>query len=121
MMKEFRLPKGCSVKSFVVRETNGEDESVAIQRAKAKGDEGTVLNEMVRLALCVVDDIQVDHRVPYLPYDNWNSRTRAMALRAFTSLNATTDKEDDDFLHGAADYHGVRLVPEQAAISGSDT
>lgn len=93
--------KNVSIKSFVIRETNGEDEENAALAAKAKGGAATVFEELVRLSITYVDDVKVEP--PLEEYDAWNSRTRAFVLSAFKSINGITDqKEVDDFLAAGA-------------------
>lgn len=93
--------KNVSIKSFVIRETNGDDEENAAIAAKAKGGAATVFEELVRLSITYVDDVKVDP--PLQEYDGWNSRTRAFVLAAFKSINSITDdKEVTDFLAAGA-------------------
>lgn len=120
-MKQFRFPKGCSVESIVIRETNGDDEAQAIQRAKAKGEAGSVLDELVRSSIAVVDGVEIDSRIPYLAYDSWNSKTRNLVLKAYTKINLTSDQESESFLSQGEDYLGSMQEGSMRAISGMGT
>lgn len=96
--------KGCSIKSFVIKETDGEDEENAALAAKAKGGAATVFEELVRLSITYVDDAKVEP--PLLDYDKWSSRTRNFVLQAFRSINGVDDKEVSDFLSAGRPLEG---------------
>ena len=90
-----------SIKSFVIKETNGDDEENAAVQAKAKGGVTTVFEELVRLSITYVDDVKVEP--PLEEYDAWSSRTRAFVLQAFKSINSIKDQaEIDSFLSTGA-------------------
>ena len=92
--------KNCSIKSFVIRETNGRDEEQAAIFAKAKGAASSSFEELVRLSVVSVNDAPVEQ--PFTAFDDWNSRTRMYVLQAYRSINAIeSDKEVDDFLASA--------------------
>jgi hypothetical protein len=103
MAKKFRFSlegrKGCSVKSFTLKETSGADEALAAEQKAAKGARATVFEELVRASIHAVDDQLVTQ--PYLEYDLWNSRTRAFALKAFVEVNGIEEDETSDFLSNA--------------------
>lgn len=98
--KKFRFDlsarKGCSIRSFVIRETTGVDEENAALAAKAKGGAATVFEELVRLSIVEVNGQPAEP--PLLEYDSWNSRTRAFILQAYKSINGLEEKEVADFL-----------------------
>lgn len=110
-MKNVRMTNGVVIKSFVVREVNGIDEEEATNIAKAKGGAVTPMEEMIRLSIVEVNGEPVKH--PYLAFDTWNNRARALAVQAFRSLNGTTDKEVEDFL-------GAAVPVDAAAPSHND-
>jgi hypothetical protein len=95
----FKFPLKCSVQQVKFRETNGKDEALAAVKAKALGDQGSTTDELVRLSIMEVDGQQVQQ--PYGDYDGWNTRTRALALAAWRSLNGFDDVEAADFLRQA--------------------
>lgn len=99
--------KGCSIRSFVLKETTGDDEEQAANFRTAKGGSATVFEELVRLSITYVDDVQVEQ--PYSDYDSWNSRTRAYVLAAFKSVNGVDDKEVDDFLAAGKPFLGGKM------------
>jgi hypothetical protein len=94
--------KGCSIRSFVVKETTGDDEEQAANFKTAKGGKATVFEELVRLSITYVNDVRVEH--PFEDFDAWNSRTRSYVLAAFKSINGVEDKEVDDFLAAGAPF-----------------
>lgn len=91
--------KGCSISSFIMRETTGKDEEVAATQRKLRGANGSVFEELVRLSLVEVDGQPVEQ--PFFAWDDWNSRTRAHVLEAFKSINGLGEDEKSDFLAGA--------------------
>jgi len=104
--------KNCNIKSFVIRETDGEDEETAAVLAKAKGEGHSSFEELVRMSLVYVDGKKIEQ--PYEDFDGWNSRTRAFVLQAFKALNSVEEKEVGDFLSGAL------LVASQTSESGAE-
>lgn len=110
--------KGCSIKSFVIKETTGEDEEQAANFRTTKGGSATVFEELVRLSITHVDDAKAEQ--PLTEYDGWNSRTRAYVLAAFKSVNGVEDKEVDDFLAGGAPFQGGKMDASVAEGSGEN-
>ncbi|MGZ6970966.1 MAG: hypothetical protein ACXVID_04825 [Thermoanaerobaculia bacterium] len=110
--------KGCSIRSFVIKETTGEDEEQAANFRTAKGGSATVFEELVRLSITYVDDVKAEQ--PLSEYDGWNSRTRAYVLAAFKSVNGVEDKEVDDFLAGGEPFLGGKKGASDAADSGEN-
>lgn len=101
----FRLPQGTGKKSvscssFHIREVNGKDEEQASVIADAKGKQGSVALELLRLSIVKVDDKPVAQ--PFGDLDTWNSRTRKFALDAWASINSVSQEEADGFLESAS-------------------
>lgn len=109
--------KGCSICSFVMKETTGEDEEQAADFRTAKGGKATVFEELVRLAITYVDDVKVEQ--PFEDFEGWNSRTRAYVLAAFKSINGLEDKEVDDFLSAGAPFAAGTPAGKDAEDSGA--
>lgn len=107
--------KGCSIASFVIKETNGEDEEQAANFRTMKGGSATVFEELVRLSITYVDDVAAEQ--PLTEYDGWNSRTRAYILAAFKSVNSIEDKEVDSFLSAGAPF----LASKKGASVGDNS
>jgi hypothetical protein len=99
--KGCRLADGTPITSFVMRETDGRDEENAANTAKAKGGSMTAFEEQIRLSLVEVNGQKVNEGMPYLAYDQWNSRARHFASAAFTSINAAKPDEISGFLAAA--------------------
>lgn len=83
------------ITSFHMREVNGVDEEHAANAAKSKGGSASNIEELTRLAIAAVNDKPVQQ--PYLQFDVWNSKARALALKAFSEINSITEKEAEDF------------------------
>jgi len=94
-IKRARVGK-TEIKSFSMREVDGRDEEVATNSAKARGGSATTQEELVRLSVVAVNDVNVEH--PYLAFDTWNSRARSFSLKAFNELNGMSKEEEADFL-----------------------
>lgn len=110
--------KGCSIKSFVIKETNGEDEENAANLKLAKGGRATVFEELVRLSITYVNDVKAEQ--PLDEYDRWNSRTRAYIMNAFKSVNGVEDKEVEDFLAAGAPFVAGKTAESDVGASGSN-
>lgn len=95
----FRMPRGCTVGTIHLRETTGKDEQRAVLLAKQKGDKGSFLDEMVKLSIVRVDDEPVEQ--PFTEIEDWSSKTRAYALKAYLKINGTDEDESEDFLSSA--------------------
>lgn len=87
-----------SVKSFIIKETDGQDEELAAQYAKERGGAANAMEELVRLSIVEADGKPVTQ--PYLGFDKLNTKTRAFMFAAWRKLNASEDKEIEDFLKG---------------------
>lgn len=100
--------KGCYVKersgdkvpiaSFVIRDTDGEDETRATLRAQARGDTGSATEEAIRSSFVEVNGEPVNVGSPYGDFDRWSSRARSFAIAAWKRLNSVDDAEGKDFL-----------------------
>jgi hypothetical protein len=87
-----------SCKTFTVREVTSKDEDVASASAKAKGKDGQVMDELIRLSVTEVDGKDKSPESPFVEWDGFNIRTRTFIIRAFQKLNAMAKDEGDDFL-----------------------
>lgn len=83
------------LRDFHMREVNGVDEELAANTAKAKGGSATNMEELTRLSIVAVNGKPVAQ--PYLQFDGWNSKARALALRAFAEINSINNDEADSF------------------------
>lgn len=92
--------RGCSIKTFTIRETDGKDETLAAVTAKAKGEGASMLEELARLSIVEVDGRPVSPESP-ADMDSWNTRTRTFVLNAFRHINGIDDEEGKDFLSQA--------------------
>lgn len=121
MQKQYILPDGCSVTSFVMRELTTRDEltvAMAVDMARTDMQEGiSILTldkiESIRLALVQVDEQPVNAGgIPYVAMDHWNSRTMSFARVAFEELNAFAPDEVEAFKAGAAVW-GAQPSPNE--------
>lgn len=107
--KRFPLPKGCSVKSFSLREIDGEDEREAgrflAARKETIDDEATaVFEEQVRISIIGVNNEAVAQ--PYTGMNKWSTKTRRCLYEAWGMLNSLDKKEVASFLDNATDLGG---------------
>lgn len=114
--RKFKLPKGCSVESFVIREIDGKDELESGRWVAAKGagvdDPGMAMaEERMRVAIVAVNDQPVEQ--PYMAMNKWSTKTRTFLLNAWTSLNMVEEDELAVFLGAAED-----LSPSTPAAEG---
>jgi hypothetical protein len=105
----FQLPQGkgtkrVDIQSVSLREITGKDEVLAASIAEAKGKQGSIQLELVRLAIVKVDGQSVQQ--PFGDLDGWNSRTRKFVLDAFLSINSTSEKESEVFLSTVSEDAG---------------
>ncbi len=108
--RRFQLPKGCTVKSFVIRELDGHDELLASRWADAKtgsADNKTnaLMDENLRVAIVEINGKEVIQ--PYLDMDKWSSKTRRFLLEAWGRLNAAPEDELAAFLATAEDVQVI--------------
>lgn len=95
---KFKLPAGCTIGEVVLRETNGEDEMQAMKFSKAQGATSSIVQELMRLAICEVDGKPAEQ--PFQDDKAWNSRTRSFVLKAYLKINSVEDEEEKGFLSG---------------------
>jgi hypothetical protein len=100
----FKLPTGAGKKtvdisSVTIREVTGRDEELASVLTEAKGKNGSMAVEILRLSIEKVDGRKVEQ--PYGELDGWNARTRKFVLDAWASINSVSQDEAEDFLSGA--------------------
>jgi len=110
--------KGCSIRSFVIKETTGDDEEQAADFKTAKGGKATVFEELVRLSITYVNDVKTEQ--PFEGFDDWNSRTRAYVLAAFKSINGIEDEEVETFLAAGAPFAAGTPAESDAETSGGN-
>lgn len=127
MMKRFTLPKGCSIKTFVMRELKVKDDievaiwadknTPAAAKESAVGAMAADRREALRLALVEVDGVRVNvNGIPYMAMDDWSQKTMTYALMAFNDLNGAAD-DAKGFLKAGEFVNenelSPALVPEQ--------
>ena len=105
---------GQVIASFTVRETNGDDETIASQAVKqhGKNSKTTPLEELVKLAILAVNGEEVEQ--PYDDFDRWNSKARNLAVMAYQQLNGTTPEEMESFLSQGEIEQGDEAFPEDS-------
>lgn len=118
--RKFTLPKGYSVKSFVLRELDGKDEMDAARWADAKtgsadNNLNAMMDENLRVAIVQVNDVPVTQ--PYLAMDQWSSKTRKLLVAAWAKLNSVEEEELEGFIEAAEVYQSpaAEIVPEKKA------
>lgn len=121
--KEFTLPKGCSVESFVMREIDGQDERDAGRWLAARGSSVedprlALMDEQLRVSIVAVNGKGVDQ--PFQGMDKWSSKTRRFVLEAFGLLNAVEDDELAVFLGAATELNQNNDQPEAAVLSENE-
>jgi len=109
--REFHLPSGCSVGSFVMRELDGNDDldiAVWIEAASTSAIEENPIAlmkfervEALRCSLVSVDGepVNVDGK-PYKGMDKWSRRTMQFVGTAFNELNGAEADELKKFRAG---------------------
>ncbi len=111
--KQWTLPAGLAVRSFVMRELDSRDEMEAARWAdQRKGSAGGLhlqiklrQHESMRHSLVMVngEPVNVDG-VPYMAFDEWSSKTMSYVLVAYGELNGVEDDDVEDFKQGATVY-----------------
>jgi hypothetical protein len=109
----FKFPGKCSVDSVVVRETNGIDEQAAALAASTKGGQASVYTELVRQAIVEVNGQKIQQ--PYMELEQWNSKTRALLMKAYEQVNELPDEQLSVFLAASED-----VTPGLAVVEKSD-
>ncbi len=98
--KEFQLPKGCSIRSVVMRELDGRDEREAAKLLTALGTLDSLdiaLTEAnLSMAVVAVDGVAVSQ--PFLDLPSYSLKTRRLIMAGFHDLNGISDDELDSFL-----------------------
>lgn len=107
--KQFEFPASCSIREIVIRETNGHDEERAAAYAEAKGGKSSTYAELIRTSIISVDGEKVTQ--PFSAMDEWNSKTRALVIKAFQQLNDLPEKEIADFLEGSKEVTEGESAP----------
>jgi hypothetical protein len=96
-IRNARDHQGNVIRTFTLRETDGDDETIATQSAAQKKDALiTPSEEIVKLALVEVNGVEVEQ--PYDAYDRWNSKARSFAMSAYRQLNGISPQEMESFL-----------------------
>jgi len=107
------------VESIVVRELRGRDERTARVNAEARGKDSTIIQELVRMSIVVVDDVPVEVGVGCAAYvDDWSTRTRAFAFAAYTQINGADGDELAAFLKGGKPLAATPPSTSSTASSG---
>lgn len=115
--REFKLPKGYSVESFVIREIDGHDEKEAARLVAALGtaDDLSMAVYEGNLRVSIVDVNGEAVEQPYMELSKWSTKTRKMLMVAWNELNGVPDEELAAFLGAAVPAEPV--VPEPAEMS----
>lgn len=87
---------GLSFKKLVIKETSGPDELRAKALAKAKGDDGSLYEEMVKLSIVSIDDKPVDQ--PFESFLTMSTKDRSYIGQAFSKINSASDDLVANFL-----------------------
>jgi len=118
--RKFKFPKHCSIDEIVMRETNGIDEQDAALAADGRGERGSVMTELVRLSIVEVDGQKVQQ--PFLEMERFNSKTRALIMKAYEQLNDLPLEELSVFLAASEDATpGLQAVPKSEAEMADET
>lgn len=117
----FQLPQGngkkrVDVQSITVREVNGRDEEIAAAATEAKGKHGSMVLELLRLAIVKIDGAPTAQ--PFGEIDKWNARTRKLALDAYISINGTTKEESEAFLASAEEEDVGAPIVALSSVNG---
>ena len=111
--REFKLPEGYSVNSFVVREIDGHDEKEAARVVAAIGTADdlsmAVMEANLRVAIVAVNGQPVQQ--PYTDLSKWSSKTRRMLLEAWNQLNNVPDEDLAVFLAAAEPVQPAAVAP----------
>lgn len=107
--RTFKLPKGCSIREFEMRELTAEDELEAARMVDAKlvgAEKNSVMlvmaaerKEAERMSLVSVDGQRVDNSgAPFMGMNKWTQRTMRFVTAAFAEMNGVQDAELKKFL-----------------------
>lgn len=114
--KKFKgLKAGTTVlRSFELAELDGDAESYAAGRARAKDPDGkgitSTSEEMIRFSIRKVNGVEVTQ--PYEGMNKWSTRARSFLIAAYRSVNGAEDAEIGDFLAASADEDPSEAVAE---------
>lgn len=95
---KFQAPPGLPFQTISIRETDGRDEQVALETAKAA--KTTYADELTKLSIAKVDGKAVSQ--PFDEYDRWPTRARLYVDRAWAKINGLEAEKLEDFLESAA-------------------
>jgi len=111
--RRFRFPDKCNLRSAVLRETNGIDEKQAALASDVGGPGTSIFQELIKLSIVEVDDEKAVQ--PLNAIEGWNSKTRALLVRAYEQLNDLQDEEIAVFLAASEDATpGLAVVEPEA-------
>ncbi len=112
--RRFRFPESCNIAELVMRETTGIDEKEAATAADAAQGQSSLYQELIKLSVVSVDGTKIIQ--PFNDMLEWNSKTRALCIKAFEQLNELKDEEVATFLTASEDATpGLASVPEGVA------
>lgn len=108
---QFKTPgatdgRGNKIEHIIVREVDGDDETVAAKMADA--NDSNIPVELIRLSLVSVNGLTVDQ--PFLEMDHWTHKARNYLSRAYSRLNMLADEEEKAFEEGS------KVVAAPAAV-----
>lgn len=112
LKKLWKLPPGCDIKSFVMREVGAKDEMEAAiwaekslssaERTNAMAVVGAQQRECMRLSLVEVDGSPVNHDgIPFKAMDQYSIKTLRFLQYAFNLMNGVDDDDLKNFEAGA--------------------
>jgi hypothetical protein len=117
--RRFRFPGNCNCKELVMRETNGIDEQQAAIASDAAGVRSSIFQELIKLSIVEVDGQPVSQ--PFVALDTWNSKTRALIIKAYEQLNNLPDDELAAFLVASEDATpGLAAVPDEPVATDKE-
>lgn len=105
--RRFTLPERCDIRSFTMRELDGNDEIEAsiwaeknVPPAQSQSPLAMMAQEQkeaIRLSLVEVDDVPITPGVPYMDMDHWSMRTMRFVRQAFGITNGVEEDELKNF------------------------
>lgn len=106
--------KGCSIRSFTLREMHGRDSIAAAQRSVKPGEPNPIYGFQHRsqiIADAIVRVNGADVPTPYVAWEDWNIRTQTFVERAYDEMNGVSKEEMERFLG----RHGLKPSDTQEA------
>ena len=97
--RRYKLPAGCSCSEVIMRETCGIDEQKAASIVDSKQGLTALGAELIRLSIVAVDGQGIMQ--PYIPFDEWNTKTRNLVIGFYEELN-TIPAAELELLKGAS-------------------